>query len=878
MDKNRRRWHLSLRHLTLIGAFLVPVLIMTIYFAYRHMEPFGSSSLLTVDLGQQYIDFFAYMRRAILQDHSSFFYSFSNALGGEMLGTWAYYLLSPLNWILLFFSGTSLTIGVYFLTVIKYGLAGLSFAWLLLKLSKQTGGKVIAFATMYAMMGWIISNQLNIIWMDAPYLLPLVFYGLYLVINTGKWRTYVIWLTITLIINYYMAYMICLFMILMFIFMAVDKYINWQSLLRQAGRFAWTSIVSGLLAAFFLLPTWWSLSQSKVQYTVKGIAWKFEIFPPNIITKFFSGTFTYDQMQLGMANLFVGAIALLGALFYFTDSRVALRTRITAGIITVFFGLSVCFQPLDLLWHAGQFPVWYPYRFSFVIGFWLIWLAAQTLTNDFKPNWKAITSVLIILAVGILYSTLRLKSLKFLHMGQIWLGIFFIILALVLIIIPIKSKWIYPMLFFVVGTADVSINMVLSLNQMSYVPQSEYGVYTKALQGYVNQIQAKDSSFYRIDKTFMRTKGDALQTNFNGGGIFTSVLPKDTASFYGHIGSVDGAGSVDYTNGSLLTDALLSMKYHIGYNEIKSGAIDITNPLSPSSNRKDLSEYKVISHNERANVYKDESALPLGFVASSKILTLRDKSQDPTKFQGAWLSALTGNRLDKHIFTPQNFSKITFDNVQKQYKVTEATFRKTDKTKQASFTLYFKPETNDAYYLTMGPLMSSKNVTLSLNGKSIVQSAPYRHNVLVSVANHAKGKMQKLTFALQKKSLRLQNFTLYSLNNSEVKAAAEQLQVQPWKLTKHNNRLLSGTVVSKSAGQVLNTSIPYSKGWQVKVNGQKVKTYKTVGMFTAVKLPKGKSTVSFAYWPPLLNMGIIVSLLTLVGLIAESWIVKKKHK
>lgn len=877
MNNDKQYWKLSWRQLALVGSFLVPILIMTIYFAYRHMEPFGSSSLLTIDLGQQYIDFFAYMRRAILQDHSSFFYTFSNALGGEMLGTWAYYLLSPLNWILLLFSGTSLTTGIYFLTVIKYGLAGLSFAWLLLKLSKQTGVKVVTLSTIYALMGWSVSNQFNIIWMDALYLLPLVFYGLYLVMNTGKWHTYVVWLTITLVINYYMAYMICLFMILMFIFMIVDKYIDFQDLLRRTGRFAWTSAVSGLLSAFILLPTWWSLSQSKTQYTVRGIAWKFEIFPPNIITKFFSGTFTYSQMQLGMANLFVGAIALLGAMFYFTDKRIALRSRIAAGIITLFLGLSVCFQPLDLLWHAGQFPVWYPYRFSFVIGFWLIWLAAQTLTRDFNPSWGAILSILFILAVGILYSVVNIKTLKFLHMSQIWIGIFFMIVALILIVTPIKPKWIYPLLFFVVGVADVSINMVLSLNQMSYIPQSEYSSYTKALQGYVDKIQVRDNSFYRIDKTFARTKGDALQTGFNGGGVFTSVLPKITADFYGRMGNVDGAGSVDYTNGSLLTDTLLSMKYHIGRNLIKSGAIDITNPLAPSANRKDLNEYKIIYRSERANIYKNNFALPLGFASNSKILNLKDKSEDPTKFQGSWLAALTGNAADKRIFTSQNFNKITFDNVQKQYKVTEATFKKVDKSKSASFTLYFRPETNDAYYLTLGPLMNEKNVSIYLNGRGVIQSTPYRHNVLVSVANHAKGKTQKLTIQLRKKSIRLQNFTLYSLNNNKVEVAAKALQSESWNLTKHNNRYLSGTINSKSAGQVLNTSIPYSKGWQVKVNGNKVKTYKTIGMFTAIKLPKGKSTVTFAYWPPLLNIGLIVSVLTMFGLIAGSWIVKKRQ-
>ena len=50
------------RRLVLLISFLLPVLIMGGYFVYRGMAPFGSSTVLTVDLGQQYVDFFAYLR------------------------------------------------------------------------------------------------------------------------------------------------------------------------------------------------------------------------------------------------------------------------------------------------------------------------------------------------------------------------------------------------------------------------------------------------------------------------------------------------------------------------------------------------------------------------------------------------------------------------------------------------------------------------------------------------------------------------------------------------------------------------------------------------------------------------------------------------
>lgn len=49
--------HRLYRRKILIASFLLPVILMACYFAYRQMTPFGKSSLLTVDLGQQYVDF-----------------------------------------------------------------------------------------------------------------------------------------------------------------------------------------------------------------------------------------------------------------------------------------------------------------------------------------------------------------------------------------------------------------------------------------------------------------------------------------------------------------------------------------------------------------------------------------------------------------------------------------------------------------------------------------------------------------------------------------------------------------------------------------------------------------------------------------------------
>lgn len=88
-----------------------------------------------------------FFRETLLHHPGSFFYSFSKAIGGEMIGEWAYYLLSPFNLLFIFFPGKSIAAGVLVVTLLKYGFCGLSFAYLL---SKENYKKV----------GWYLHSQL----------------------------------------------------------------------------------------------------------------------------------------------------------------------------------------------------------------------------------------------------------------------------------------------------------------------------------------------------------------------------------------------------------------------------------------------------------------------------------------------------------------------------------------------------------------------------------------------------------------------------------------------------------------------------------------------------------------------------------------------
>ncbi len=58
---------------------------------------------------------------------------FSNGLGGDMAGNIAYYVLSPLNFIVFLFPANKINIAVYVIILLKLGLMSGTFTWLILK-------------------------------------------------------------------------------------------------------------------------------------------------------------------------------------------------------------------------------------------------------------------------------------------------------------------------------------------------------------------------------------------------------------------------------------------------------------------------------------------------------------------------------------------------------------------------------------------------------------------------------------------------------------------------------------------------------------------------------------------------------------------------
>ncbi|KRM21171.1 YfhO family protein [Latilactobacillus graminis] len=843
------------RHYPLALSFILPFGILFIYGLLRHVFPFGGQTILTVDLGQQYIDFYAFFRNTLLHHPETFFYSFAKGLGGDMLGVWAYYLMSPFNLIVLLTPRTWLSFGVWLIILCKTGASGLSFAYYLKANRLLNRWWLPLLSITYALSGFAIANQFNVMWLDALVWLPLIILGIDRLFTRRYFWWYPLSLTILLISNYYMGYMVCLFVIAYFAWACVHHWQNWQHLWRSVGKFVSGSLLAGLFSAWLLLPTFFQLTQSKGQYTIQKINWKFEYNPLRILSKLVIGNFNFDQMPKGEPNLFVGSFVLIGMLLYFVTRQIPRKERLVALLVTIFLGVSMCYEPLDLLWHGMQFPVWYPYRFSYVVSFWMIILAVQRL--HYHPQFKGtqlLLPFLIIMAIfG--YTAKHLKSFTALSANQINLSIAFLIITCLILLLKVPLKNYYPFLLCLCVGGEMVTNATISLNQISYVSQKDYADYTAHLQTAIAAIPNQDA-FQRIGKTFMRTKNDPMQADYFGGSHFNSMLEPSYPKFMGSIGEPAGDGVVADTNQTLFTDALLGYRYYLNH----TGSL-ATIPLS--TNKPDLARYHLRKVKKQIAIYQNPNALELGFAASEKVLKHHVTADYPLLEQNQIAADLVNSPVDQPLFTLKFFNTVTYKNAKQKPKFNE-TFLRINPKNTAHVIYTFTPTTSDPCYLTLGSNLEKNAVQVTLNGHPIQQYDTFRDTVVLNLASDAIGQKQTIDLAFSKKEIWLQNINLYQLNYQRFSQLITQLKTHPLKISNFSNTLIQGTIKIPQNKYVLMTTVPYAVGWHATVDGHPTKIKHGLKNFIAIPLKKGHHTITLRYWPPYFYCGLLISSVTVI--------------
>ncbi|WZY00503.1 YfhO family protein [Bacillus sp. FSL W7-1360] len=130
-----------------------------------------------------------------------------------------------------------------------------------------------------------------------------------------------------------------------------------------------------------------------------------------------------------------------------------------------------------------------------------------------------------------------------------------------------------------------------------------------------------------------------------------------------------------------------------------------------------------------------------------------------------------------------------------------------------------------------------------------------------------------LSLRVPKGSYDLRDFQLYSESYDLLREASETNEPLDVSISNHH---LHVTVPNAKDGSLLTVPVPYEKGWEVTVNGEKADLEQVNYAFLGVQLSQGDNEVRFSYLPPFFRLSVGLSSAGLI--LAMLWHIYRKKK
>lgn len=509
----------------LIYIVLVAALMFLIQMIVCKVYPFGEKSMIAGDIAGQYIPFWEYMKNCLF-GRDSILFSFGKGLGGNMIGIWAYYLMSPYNIIFLLFSNYWVTEEIVVVTGLKIVSCAITMYFFLRE--KVSNKWILAILSLsYAFCGYNISYQMNVMWLDNLILLPLMVLGVEKITSQNKFKMYVITLALSFIVNFYIGYAAAIFTGLYFLYDNLLQKIEWKKRIKQFLKFALYSLLGIGIAAIILLPVIFTLQAGKgLGFTIDwntAFSKNFDLL--NLCEKLLIGAVNEKQLlSSGLPNIYTGLITLILAQFYFFNPNISVRKKISSLIFFVVVIISFQTKIINLMWHGLKEPIGFPYRYSFILSFLLVVIAAKALTEGKRNiNWKWVPFIVLI-DIGIIW-LIKKQENSFLQENLIYLSIFLMIVYGIILSLQIKfRKMIYSVLLCVICVVELLINAIASFNQIGHIERNKYMNNLKYYDKIITKAKEYDSDFYRMEKEENFYLNDSLLFNYNGVGHSSSTF------------------------------------------------------------------------------------------------------------------------------------------------------------------------------------------------------------------------------------------------------------------------------------------------------------------------------------------------------------------
>ena len=381
-----------------IGTILTIILYL-IYLAIAKIAPFGENSILKSDLYKQYAEFLAYYKD-VLTGKGSLFMSWNMGMGNNFYTTFAYYLVSPLNLLVVFFSKENINTFIIITTLLKLILIYNSMIAFLEYRFKNKSRSAILFALAYTFSTYTIQYLFHIMWLDAIYMLPLMCIGIEKYLKNNKISTFIIISALNMLFNYYLGFITILFSGIYFIVRLLEQ----ENITLKSKIIKFTVFVIGCIISFGISMILFLPSFMQVKGTMKLQNRLVEIHKKEFLN-YFNIIFNNHNQELEKQSglIFSSTLTLILLPLYFTNKNISKKSKILSALLIIFMALPVISPILNKIWHGMTTPNCFYYRYAFCLIFYINMIAYQEYINREKISKKSLlieTAVFLLILLG----------------------------------------------------------------------------------------------------------------------------------------------------------------------------------------------------------------------------------------------------------------------------------------------------------------------------------------------------------------------------------------------------------------------------------------------------------------------------------------------
>ena len=842
-------------------AAAVGLLLLT--YGVFSLFPFSRQMFAWGDMVQQSIPLLLDFKR-ILSGQFDMFLNTANAGGMSFWGVFLFFLSSPFSFLVAFVPSKDIYLFSNILVLLK--IASCTFTASLFfrrQFDRLTFPQCNALGVMYGFCGFAMLYYQNLVWLDMLCVFPILLMGLCDLTQKGKIGLYCIALSLTVIINYYLSYMVILFLILsmtVFVLFGTQK----GTRRKTAALFIIGSLIAALITAIFWIP-------SLMQYAHSGRT--VSILESLSTGRFFTNLPTTLPVILCTACI----VAVLPMFFWCRLFRH--RTATATFVVFLLTLIPVIIEPINKMWHTGSYQA-FPVRYGYITVMMGLCLTAMLLTqgNNLQrlPDTREKTSlpmffiiafhIAALIAVAALLLTTRLEILSH-YIHKLWMSsealLYFLLFAGL-------AALVYFLLFMLYQNRMMS-RRVLSIALCCTVAVEVFfssgvfiGASARSAWSYDNALTLEEKT---DPANLFRTKLNRkyFDVNLVGAMGYNSMSHYTSLTDERYIFAMKKLGYSSYwmevgsNGGTELTDLMLANRYLITKNV-------------ETSLREDEKVYESLIYCIIENKNVRSFGIPF---SAEKIEELRALPKGSRMEMQQYLSdALYDCGTVTKEYEPTDFTNTSLKKRNGMYVI-----EKKDDVKNGYIdytvkvtgkqTLYFdcfdkistalKEKINDAF-------------DVYVNDIRVETSYPQqRSNGLVNL-----GSFENETVNVElkvRKDISASSFGVFGVFEAKIDKANRKKPVCG--LTRSGN-VIRGEVEVESDGEYLFLPLTWDKGYMVTVNGRAQKIYRVFDAFMAVKLEKGENRIVLTYQPPGFLFGAVLSGIGVILLAAALIVLRHK--